>query len=171
MCNNEIINPTVRCKIIFGIASIIRQLHEKRIMHRDVKLENVLLNDHHEPVLYNWYDFEHIKFAAHLMNTAIAINTPFYNAPELFTGDDTYTNSIDVYSYGILLYRMFRQKIEFENVRSIRIIIVVSKMSDFCTKCTTLPFHRVFPIIYNITSKHPNTASFLLSSTTQTKQC
>ena len=43
-------------------------------------------------------------------------------------------------------------------------------MRDFWTSPQILTFHGVSPIINNITSKHRNTASFLLSSTTQTKQ-
>lgn len=45
-------NPTIRSKIIFGVASIMKQLHQNNAIYRDLKLQNVYLTDSFEPVIY-----------------------------------------------------------------------------------------------------------------------
>lgn len=34
-------NPTIRSKILFGVASTMAKIHETGVIHRDLKLENV----------------------------------------------------------------------------------------------------------------------------------
>lgn len=46
---NEIINPTLRSKVIFGVAATMKYVHKHNIIHRDLKLENIFLDDDFEP--------------------------------------------------------------------------------------------------------------------------
>lgn len=46
---NTKINPTIRCKIIFGVAAIMKRIHQKNYFHFNLKLENVFLDDKLEP--------------------------------------------------------------------------------------------------------------------------
>lgn len=94
-----------------------KQLHEKNIIYRDLKLENVLLTDDLEPMIF---DFEISKFVINPLNMTLPIGTPFSMAPELFMDDDTYLFPVDVYAYGILLYRMFSNDLRFRDNRPIR---------------------------------------------------
>lgn len=43
--SHEKMNPTIRSKIIFGIANIIKHLHEKKIVHLNLTNINVFLDD------------------------------------------------------------------------------------------------------------------------------
>ena len=38
-------NPTIRSKIIFGVASIMKSLHKNNVIHRNIKLSKVLLDE------------------------------------------------------------------------------------------------------------------------------
>lgn len=115
---NSIINPTVRSKIIFGIASTMKHLHNMNIIHRDLKLGNILLDEKLEPQIT---DFGTAKFIKNPLEMTMCIGTPLYMAPELFIDDsETYGLPADVYSYSILLYFMFTDKITFDDNRPLR---------------------------------------------------
>lgn len=43
------LSPTIRSKIIYGVASTMKCLHEHRIVYRDLKPYNILLDDNFEP--------------------------------------------------------------------------------------------------------------------------
>lgn len=100
-------NPTIRSKIIYGIASIMKYVHHKKIIHRDLQLKHIYLDENFEPKISDFelaiFDGTDLKFEER------ALGTPFYMAPETFTDefDDKYKFAYDVYSYGIILYFFF----------------------------------------------------------------
>ena len=104
--NNDKMNPLIRSKIIYGVASAMKYLHDNCIINKNLTLESILLNDNLEPKLSLSiiYDFE--KF----INTS---NDFYYFAPELIENFEFFPNSIDVYSFGFLIYRMFSNEIIF----------------------------------------------------------
>lgn len=115
---NSIMNPTIRSKIIFGIASIMKCMHHKNIIFRDLKLDNVYLNDELEPVIG---DFELSRFYINSLEMTMAIGTPLCMAPEIFMdGDETYSLSVDVYSFAFCVYKMFTLKVTFSDLKPIR---------------------------------------------------
>ena len=86
-----------------------RYLHEKGISHRDLKPENILLCSRKEvETLIKITDFGLSKFVdgAALMKTFCG--TPNYLAPEVLrsNGDGKYTNKVDNWSLGVILYIM-----------------------------------------------------------------
>lgn len=116
--NHEKINPTIRSKIIFGVASIMRQLHSKNIISRSLKIQNIFLNEQNEPVICDFHDFKSIENAPDMK---MAIGTPYCMAPELFMDEsETYSLPVDVYAYGILLYKMFAPKLQFADNKPLK---------------------------------------------------
>lgn len=84
----------------------IKYLHDQGISHRDLKPENILLcsSDKNE-TLIKITDFGLSKFFdANTMKTFCG--TPNYLAPEVLItrGEGTYTNKIDNWSLGVILY-------------------------------------------------------------------
>lgn len=100
------INPTIRCKIIYGIAAIMKQVHEKDIIHSNLNTKCIYLDENFEPNIggFNYrnpfYDGFNTMIPQHLI--------PFIS-PEILVGDDDYAiePETDVYSFGTLVYRMF----------------------------------------------------------------
>lgn len=85
----------------------IKYLHDKGISHRDLKPENILLCSADEnETLIKVTDFGLSKFfdATQMMKTFCG--TPNYLAPEVLMtkGEGAYTNKIDNWSLGVILY-------------------------------------------------------------------
>lgn len=97
------------------------------IIHRDIKLENILLHKKKNGELVaKIADFGFCLFGE--IDTAINMTvcgSPMYMAPELFLCDRVYNDKIDIWSLGIILYKMHYgyNKHPFGNIQSISDII------------------------------------------------
>lgn len=113
-----ILNPTIRSKIVFGVASQMKRLHKMNIINRNLRLEKIYLDDNFEPIL-NCFILS--KFVNDLKEMEMLVGAPFFMAPEIFMDDDfLYDLPVDVYAYGFLLFNMFSQNIVFQGVRRIK---------------------------------------------------
>ncbi|CAG2056389.1 unnamed protein product [Timema podura] len=94
-----------RTKLIFyQLALAVQYLHDKRIAHRDLKPLNILLTSDRPECLIKVTDFGVSKIEA---NTWLRtqIGSRLYNAPEVLnTNNKPYTNKVDVWSMGVILF-------------------------------------------------------------------
>jgi serine/threonine protein kinase len=102
--------PTVKSKCVFGIAAGMSYLHSRRVIHQDLKPDNILFDQNFEPVIQDF------GLARVVIESDPAgdwtIGPQLHIAPEAVGDrqDDGYVASpfpVDVYSYGMLLYMMF----------------------------------------------------------------
>ncbi|XP_041050836.1 dual serine/threonine and tyrosine protein kinase isoform X2 [Carcharodon carcharias] len=87
----------VRLQIALDVVEGIRFLHCQGLVHRDIKLKNVLLDKQNRAKIT---DLGFCKPEA--MMSGSIVGTPIHMAPELFSGK--YDNSVDVYAFGILFW-------------------------------------------------------------------
>ncbi|PAA74831.1 hypothetical protein BOX15_Mlig021056g2 [Macrostomum lignano] len=91
-----------RLKIGLELAKALQFLHSSELIHRDVKLANVLVSEDLRQVKLS--DFGLVKSTGFVNRTLVG--TPIYLAPELVRGE-SYHTSADVFSLGIALWYLF----------------------------------------------------------------
>lgn len=111
--SHEKMNPTIRNKIIFGIASTMKRVHSHKITHRDLKLENIFLDEKLEPKIADFGMANINEGKVNKSNPPLRINGPLEFDTQLFVNQSEKYEE-DVYSFAFLLYRMFANKILFE---------------------------------------------------------
>jgi calcium-dependent protein kinase len=79
-------------------------LHERGIVHRDLKLENFLLESKEEFAELKLIDFGLSMFLGKNEVACDAVGTPFYVAPEVLSR--SYEHKCDVWSIGVITYMM-----------------------------------------------------------------
>ncbi|KAK8887205.1 hypothetical protein M9Y10_038243 [Tritrichomonas musculus] len=124
--------PTKRMIALAGTAFGMKYLHSKHIIHRDLKPENVLLNDDLHPKIT---DFGLSKIQYDNKQTISGTGTQMYMAPEMFQEGD-FTNSVDVYAFGILAYEVITLNLpynpkDFQNIFRFQKQIVEGKRPEF----------------------------------------
>ena len=87
--------------IFYRIAKIIYDIHESETCHRDIKLDNILLDENYHPKLSDF------GLAIHYSNNLQGYTgTPRYMAPEI-TKDGKYDGKeVDIFSLGVTLFRL-----------------------------------------------------------------
>ncbi|KAH0787311.1 TKL family protein kinase [Histomonas meleagridis] len=103
---------------IFGIASGMQYLHSIGICHRDLKVDNILINDKFYPIISD-FGISRVIPTNEYMSTHVG--TLYYIAPEIIQGND-YTKEVDVYSFGLLANEIFTGEIPYKKLNASDII-------------------------------------------------
>ena len=93
------------CKVVIQLADALTHIHKNNIIHRDIKLKNILFNP--EICDIKIADFgiaKHPDFTS-LTRTGYVMGTPMYMPPEVFAGDKA-TLISDIYSFGATMYHL-----------------------------------------------------------------
>jgi len=87
------------------LGSAIKWLHQQNIVHRDLKLENIMLSNKDRSLkIVDFGLSKIIKNKYEKMDTVCG--TPCYFAPELLIKPIEYTRKVDMWSFGIIIYIM-----------------------------------------------------------------
>ena len=86
-------------RIIMGV----QYLHCKKIAHRDIKLDNIMVNENYDVKII---DFGFSLFTQPGKKLNLHCGTPSYMAPELVAKKDYLGQPVDVWALGVLLYKM-----------------------------------------------------------------
>jgi serine/threonine protein kinase len=118
--------------ILFGVAVGVRTLHDRRVMHRDLKPGNVLLDGNHEPKLSDFGCSKTAPVGATQENTADGIGTASYLAPEVINGEP-HDFGVDVFSFGMTMYAVLAGRDPFPGLQPFPVMrrIVDGKRPDF----------------------------------------
>lgn len=105
-------------KIALDIAKGMSYMHEKGILHRDLKSSNILLDNKFNAKIA---DFGLSKSLRSLKGNYNRVGTPNWMAPEVMRKEE-YNEFADVYSYGMILWELVTRKVPYFKLRLNQII-------------------------------------------------
>lgn len=107
------LKDSMACRLFAQLISGVWYMHSKGIVHRDLKLENLLL-DKHKNVIITDFGFVNTFQKHDLMKTSCG--SPCYAAPELVLSNEPYEScKADVWSLGVILYAMLAGYLPFDD--------------------------------------------------------
>jgi serine/threonine protein kinase len=109
------LTPEAACNVTLALLGALYHAHQRGVLHRDVKPENVLFNKEGMPKLA---DFGIAKVlgdgAGTRTATGMIMGTPAYMAPEQGSGEPV-SPATDVYAIGAMLYELLSGRLPFES--------------------------------------------------------
>src|SRR6266566_3724236 len=94
-------------ELIVKVARTVHYAHEHRILHRDIKPGNILLDGKGEPHLTDFGLARLVETESTVTRTLEVLGTPSYMAPEQAVGNNAQlTSATDVYGLGAVLYQL-----------------------------------------------------------------
>jgi len=91
--------------IAHGIASAIAEVHANNIIHRDIKLKNIIFDIRSKAPKLIDFGIAQTAESQHLTRDGFVVGTPIYMAPEIFEGESA-TIKTDIYSFGATVYHL-----------------------------------------------------------------
>jgi serine/threonine-protein kinase len=117
-CDEQKLSIEGRLSLFLTVCSAVQYAHQHLVIHRDLKPNNILITPEGKPKLL---DFGIAKLLTdnsagsgpEITKTGFNIFTPEYASPEQVRGEDVTTSS-DVYSLGMLLYKILTGQKPYE---------------------------------------------------------
>eukprot|EP00741_Cyanophora_paradoxa_P001731 tig00000498_g1678.t1 len=89
------------------LASALQHIYNLKMMHRDLKPQNLLLTEKSDGAVLKLADFGLARFVSDETLAAYTLcGTPLYTAPEILMGEETYTAKADLWSTGVIFFEM-----------------------------------------------------------------
>ncbi|ORX82674.1 Pkinase-domain-containing protein [Basidiobolus meristosporus CBS 931.73] len=103
------------CRLFAQLISGVSYMHEKNVVHRDLKLENLLL-DRNRNIIITDFGFAN-QFSSPTNDLmATSCGSPCYAAPELVVSEGMYVGTaVDIWSCGVILYAMLCGYLPFDD--------------------------------------------------------
>lgn len=128
LCRNQTLSELMRRRkrlseleaqcYLSQVISGLQHLHSQKVIHRDIKLGNLFLNDKMEVKIGDLGLAAKLEFDNEKRRTICG--TPNYIAPEVISGTQGHSYEVDIWSLGVMLYTLLVGKPPFEtqDVRS-----------------------------------------------------
>ncbi|KAJ7031936.1 hypothetical protein C8F04DRAFT_1396861 [Mycena alexandri] len=101
-------------KLFAQLISGVWYMHQKNIVHRDLKLENLLLDRHRNLIITDFGFANRFNHRNNLMETMCG--SPAYAAPELVNSDGLYVGTAaDIWSCGVICFAMLAGFLPFDD--------------------------------------------------------
>ncbi|OHS97147.1 TKL family protein kinase [Tritrichomonas foetus] len=115
------LTPTKRSVIALRVSQAMEQLHSARIIHRDLKSANILLDENDLPRVC---DFGLVGFKTRGTRTGY-VGTAQWMAPEILRSSPFYDEKVDVYSFAVLLWEMLTQQQPYKEMTQDQMVLAI----------------------------------------------
>ncbi|NWT19083.1 NEK3 kinase, partial [Vireo altiloquus] len=145
----------------------VKHIHDKRVLHRDIKSKNVFLTQSGKVKLG---DFGSARLLAHPMSYACTyVGTPYYVPPEIWESLP-YNNKSDIWSLGCVLYELCTLKHPFQANSWKHLILKICKGSyDPLPSRYSYELHYLIKQMFKINPQNRPSASTILARGCLTK--
>jgi len=107
--------PHKAVELLRQLAVAVGVIHQRGVIHRDIKPGNVLVRPSGEPVLMDFGLARTFGTGAGLLTaTGVVLGTPAYMSPEQVRAQKTMGPATDVYSLGVILYMLLTGQRPFQ---------------------------------------------------------
>ncbi len=96
---------------LWQMLSAIDYMHKNGVIHADLKLGNIMMDDSNYPMIIDLGLAIYRPFSTPPLH--IDVQTPGYKAPEVLAGEP-YDDKIDIFSMGIVMYRLLLDERPFD---------------------------------------------------------
>ena len=96
--------PRDAARLVAALAAAIHHAHQRGILHRDLKPQNILLDEEGKPQLTDFGLAKLVETEGSLTQRGTVVGTASYMAPEQARAEGPLTTAADVYSLGAILY-------------------------------------------------------------------
>ncbi len=101
-------------RVLRDVADALDYAHRRGVVHRDIKPDNILLDRHGaRPVVTDFGIARAAEAESRLTVTGVAVGTPAYMSPEQAMGERELDGRSDIYSLGVVGYRMIAGELPF----------------------------------------------------------
>ena len=115
--------------LMAAVARGVAHINALGVVHRDLKLANVLITDDGRPVIADFGLVFLVDRATRLTMEGDRLGTPLYMAPEAIRGELEVDARVDVYALGVMFYRLLSRKYPYH----------ADSFSDLCEQVLHAP--------------------------------
>lgn len=145
--------------VFYQVCCAIEYLHSKNVIHRDLKPENILLATVDRYTLVKVSDFGLSKCITTNAFMQTQCGTAGYLAPEVCTSN--YTNKVDIWSLGVVLYNCFTGRFPYHFSNSISSMDQYAMDFSFMENVSNEGKHIVYETLRINAERRPSAAQLL----------
>ena len=140
--NKKIMNENFFKNIAFQIISAVDYLHQNMIIHRDLKLENILYDKNKNIVKISNFNLSR-KIDFNINHKYSNIGSSSYKPPEVILGLRNYSTKYDIWSVGCILVEICTDKVLFNADNSIDVLKLMYKLFGTLKEFNNFPLSKI----------------------------